>query len=576
MALFTNIFDAKCSRCPATFGARQGFYDKTPKGIVFYCKNCAPNQTAPVTQFVPTAPALPVNTKRRLTANFEIFTPKEPENLPIIRSFPGARWTGQCWSVSKSEGDRVRVLELADRLGLEVDPSLRVITLCPRAEAAKQRGLYPYQVAGVDFLSKKDHALLGDQMGLGKTAQSLMSLDNSDRVLAVVPATLKGNWQAEILLWRPEFKIKVIKKKTDFVLPVAGEIVIVNRELLPDYLTPVQVDGEKYPMAKWPTGVREYIGEVIVIVDEAHKYKNYKAACSKKMAQLTRAARKVIALTGTPLLNKPGDLFGVLSSVGMVGEVFGTWNRFKELFNAQEGRYGTEWGMPSPEVPERLRRVMLARRREEVLPNLPRKQYVDIPTENTKSINKQLDELDKRHGAATRSSGNLPPFQDFSRIRAEIAEARIPDMLEFVENCDEQEEPLVVFSYHLAPIDALSLREGWAVITGDTPMEHRKQIVDAFQAGHLKGIGLTIQAGGVGLTLTAANKMLFVDLDWVPANNWQAEDRECRIGQHADKVTIYRMVSNHPLDRHVHNLLATKIAMIEASTLAQAEAVVPK
>jgi SWI/SNF-related matrix-associated actin-dependent regulator 1 of chromatin subfamily A len=568
MALSTNIFDAKCSRCPTTFGAKQGFYEKTQNGIVFYCKNCAAK--------VGESPAsVPVNNTRRLTANFEIFTPKEPDNLPIIRAFPGARWTGQCWSVSREEGDRVRVLELADRLGLQVDPSLRTIKLCGRAEAAKTRGLYPFQVEGVDFVSKKAHALLGDQMGLGKTAQSLMSLEESDRVLAVVPASLKNNWRAEILLWRPEFKIKIIKKKTDFVLPVAGEIVIINRELLPDYLTPVKVEGEKYPVAKWPEGVRQYVGEILVIVDEAHKYKNWQAKCSKKMGQLSRAARKVIALTGTPLLNKPGDLFGVLSSVGMVGEVFGTWNRFKELFNAQDGQYGLEWGMPSPEVPERLRRVMLARRREEVLPNLPRKQYVDLPVDNTKSIDKQLDALDKVHGKLSREGGRLPPFQDFSRIRAEIAEARIPEMLEFVENCEEQEEQLVVFSYHLAPLDQLAMREGWAVISGDTPLDQRQQIVDAFQQGHLKGVGLTIQAGGVGLTLTAANKMLFVDMDWVPANNWQAEDRICRIGQEADKVTIYRMVSNHPLDRHVHTLLATKIALIEAATLQQAKAVLP-
>jgi hypothetical protein len=81
----------------------------------------------------------------------------------------------------------------------------------------------------------------------------------------------------------------------------------------------------------------------------------------------------------------------------------------------------------------------------------------------------------------------------------------------------------------------------------------------------LKGVGLTIRAAGVGLTLTHSSHSLFVDLDWVPTWNTQAEDRIHRIGQDAEKVLITRMVSDHPLDKHVHALLAAKTAMISAA-----------
>lgn len=561
-----NMFDAKCSACGVQFRTGEGFYRKDDSGFAFFCKQHVPTLVAPT--------AAPV-ANRRLTADFEIYTPKEPDNLPILRSMPGARWNGRAWSVSSDEGDRPRILELADRLGLTVDPSIRTVKLSDRGAAAKALGLYQYQIEGVDFLCKKKKALLGDQMGLGKTVQSLLALEPTDRVLACVPASLKHNWKEEIQRWRPDLKVVIIKTKVKFRWPEAGEVVLINKELLPEYLTPVKKAGDKYGSATWSEFDKKAASEVTLIVDEAHKFKNFKAGCSKKMAQLSRGVKKVMALTGTPLLNKPGDLFGVLSSVGMVGEVFGNWQRFKDLFGACDGRFGIEWGTPSPEVPERLRRVMLARRREEVLPNLPRKQYVNILVENNSSITKQLDVLDGQFGHEVREKKVLPEFRAFSKVRAEIAENRVDAVLEFVENCEDQDEPLVVFSYHLAPLNALALREGWAVITGDTPLQQRQEIVNLFQQGRLKGVGLTIQAGGVGYNLTRANKELFVDMDWVPANNWQAEDRVCRIGQESDKVTIYRMVSDHPMDRHVHDLLAEKIVLIEAATMATAKATVP-
>lgn len=136
-------------------------------------------------------------------------------------------------------------------------------------------------------------------------------------------------------------------------------------------------------------------------------------------------------------------------------------------------------------------------------------------------------------------------------------------MLEYIEECEEQEVPLVVASAHLAPIDALLGRPGWATITGDTPAEDRQAIVRAFQDGKLNGVGLTVQAGGVGLTLTRAWKLLAVDMDWVVSNNAQVEDRICRIGQKSDKIEIIRMVSDHPLDKHVMRLIAWKQTLIE-------------
>jgi hypothetical protein len=159
----------------------------------------------------------------------------------------------------------------------------------------------------------------------------------------------------------------------------------------------------------------------------------------------------------------------------------------------------------------------------------------------------------------------LPPFEEFSSLRAALAESRIPALLEMVEDHEEQGVPLVVFSAHKAPVLACGEREGWEAITGDTSSKKRQEIVERFQAGKLKGLALTIRAGGVGLTLTHAWKAIFVDLDWVPSQNQQAEDRICRIGQLAAHCEIVRMVSDHVLDIHVLDLIGWKIAVIEAA-----------
>jgi superfamily II DNA or RNA helicase len=185
--------------------------------------------------------------------------------------------------------------------------------------------------------------------------------------------------------------------------------------------------------------------------------------------------------------------------------------------------------------------------------------FVDDMNATTRS---QLDQLATKYGT---DFDTLPKFEDFSKVRKALAKARIPAMEEFCQDCEDQDVPLVVFSAHRDPIDKLADRPGWAVITGDTPAAKRQEICDRFQRGELLGIGLTIAAGGIGINLTRAWMALMVDQDWTPALNNQAIARLLRIGQESDKVNIVQMVSNHPLDIHVHQLLADKTAVHKAT-----------
>jgi hypothetical protein len=124
----------------------------------------------------------------------------------------------------------------------------------------------------------------------------------------------------------------------------------------------------------------------------------------------------------------------------------------------------------------------------------------------------------------------------------------------------------VVFSAHRACVDVLETREGWATITGDTPPARRTEIENDFQTGKFIGLACTIKAGGVAITLTRASQAIFVDLEWTPALNSQAEDRICRIGQSRGCV-ITRMVADHPLDQRLTDILSRKRQIVESSVV---------
>jgi SWI/SNF-related matrix-associated actin-dependent regulator of chromatin subfamily A-like protein 1 len=367
--------------------------------------------------------------------------------------------------------------------------------------------------------------LLADEMGLGKSAQALLAPPEGAAVLVVCPASLKYTWREEARRWRPDLQPVVLEGKGAFRLPQPGEIVVVNYELLPSSLT-----GAAAELRTGAAGVH-------LIVDEAHKVKNYKAGRTRRVKVLAQLARTAWGLTGTPLLNRPDDLWGVLDCLGLAREAFDSWPRFLRLFGGRRTDWGgLAWGDPAPEVPELLRRVMLRRTRQEVLPDLPAKQYRTVVVGLKRQLRPELDGLWQEWGPRMAASDELPPFEHFSAVRERLAQARIPAMLELVEEHEQEGVPLVVFSAHRGPVEALRGREGWAVITGETSPAERHRVVRDFQAGRLKGVALTIQAGGTGLTLTHAWAVLFVDLDWSPANNVQAEDRVGRIGQQSDKV----------------------------------------
>ena len=585
--MIKNKYKSKCKSCnkPLDEGEGFAFKDTTTNKWGAVCTSSACHKNLGLTE----------SQEKRITEDGLILMPFDYSVLPLIKSLTGSKWRSELpnkpWQVSVEVKDLPRVIEVAEQLGLTYPDSFKQKAAegtidsreaLKRAERKRNdgKGLYDFQKEGVKFLSLNNYALLADEQGLGKTVETLLAIGENERVIIVCPASLKYNWQNEIKMWRPEYKTTVCEGRSGFKIPEPGEIVIINYDILPNELNlPDDKDITfKEKIKKYvPTELVEGLKGCRVVADEFQMVKNYKSIRSKRFNVLSHLARGVWGLTGTPLDNRPLDLYGVMQAGNM--NVFGSLAKFVEMFNGYKNAYGGyEFGMPTPEVHERLKRVMLRRLRKDVLPDLPTKTFknivVDIDTKISKALDKlaveavigqgladekMIKKLDVNCLIDSLDAEDLPNFKEFSKLRALLAESRIPAMLEIVESYEESGTPLVVFSAHRKPIDTLEKRDGWAVITGDTPDKKRFEIVELFQSGKLKGVALTIAAGGTGHTLTAASNMLFVDEAWKPSQNLQAQDRIVRISATVDKVLIIRLSSNHPLDKHIQDLLDYKM-----------------
>ena len=423
----------------------------------------------------------------------------------------------------------------------------------------RSRGLalYPFQRAGVEFLRAGRNRLLADDMGLGKTIQALTALPEGAPALVVCPAVAKGVWLREAAKWRPDLAAVALKGKASFRWPSAGEIVITNYDVLP----------AEAPVGR-PLGL-------VLIVDEAQQAKNPRTLRGRRVRSLAgptgtiggvaMGAASVWLLTGTPLENNGAEVFGLL-------RLFGDDTAEHLLTAPKLAAWMTENGKGS-EVAAKLRPISLRRKKVDVLVDLPAKRRADEAVEIGAKDAAELDRLLADMGGAEAlaalitasaaeseaTANHMPGFHELSAARATLARAKIPAVLELVEEYEAAGEPVIVMSDHLSPVDALAGREGWAKLDGSVAPEKRTELEAKFQAGELKGLACSIRAAGVALTLTRASTMIFVDSAWNPAKNAQAEDRIYRIGQ-SRGVLVRRLVADHVIDARLAELCAAKEA----------------
>jgi SWI/SNF-related matrix-associated actin-dependent regulator 1 of chromatin subfamily A len=374
-------------------------------------------------------------------------------------------------------------------------------------------------------------------------------------VIIVCPASLKLNWRNECRKWLTRLQADIFPSKSS--------VTIINYEQL----------------KKLPKDVRADL----LILDEVHYCKNQKAQRTKQTQVLRTKCDRVVMLTGTPILSKPIDLFPLLQMLdaptwdpaGMVkgkhvqaGEGAGFFRFAKRYCDAKEvwvTRAKKIWDFSGSanldELQERLRSTVMVRRlKRDVLTELPpkRRQVIELPCDAP-------DDFDYIEGDTLEevtTKARKVAFEDMSRVRAEQALAKVPAAIDHIRECLEGgTEKMVVFAHHQAVIDALrdGLHDfGVVKITGETEVKARQGLVELFQTDSNVRVFIgSIGAAGVGLTLTAASHVVFVELDWTPSNVNQAEDRCHRIGQR-ESVLVQHLVMRDTLDARICQLMVEK------------------
>ena len=444
-----------------------------------------------------------------------------------------------------------------------------------RSAVALADGLFPHQIEGVAFLLGRRRAILADDMGLGKTRQAIVSLRHltpGGPRLVVCPASVKRNWAREIALVAADASVLVIEGSEPASL--AAEWIVINYDILGRHI-------DSLLRVPWAA----------LVFDEAHYLKNHTSARSKLARQLTiaaaaqRPALAVQLLTGTPLTSRPRDLFVLLQlAAHPLGRSFLAFA--KRYCAAEKGEYGWKTGGASniEELTVQLHGVMLRRSKDDVL-SLPPKLRTWLPVEvapgtGSRAIKKVFELLagkDSRPAQSRdvelRRRGKLLAF--LVEARQALASAKVTSTLDFVRGALDQGEKVIVFSCFDDPIRKLTkdLGSKAVVVTGKTPAAARQSLVDRFQNDvDVRVFIANIIAGGTGLNLTAATQVVFNDLDWLPTNHWQAEDRAYRIGQ-TRTVNVTYFVARDTIDDFVQAVLETKAALVSA--IVEGEAMAP-
>jgi superfamily II DNA or RNA helicase len=443
-----------------------------------------------------------------------------------------------------------------------------------------QATLRPYQLAGVRWLHLLARlglgACLADDMGLGKTIQVLSLLlvlkeqsgDKRKPSLLVAPASLLANWAAEIARFAPSLKAVIVhpsaasaeKRKFDDAVDLAGVDLAITSY---GFLT----------RAAWLAQTRWRL----VVIDEAQAIKTPSTKQTRAVKQIKADAR--IALTGTPIENRIGDLWSIFDFInpGLLGSAKQFSSFVKQLDERPHNPYAPLRELVRPYI---LRRMKTDR---SIIADLPDKTEVKafcLLSRKQAALYQQA--VDTLSGSIEAADGierrglvlsllmrlkqicNHPSQWLGDNAWAEEDSGKLARLREITEEIASRQEKVLIFTQFretTAPLAAflgsVFGREG-LVLHGETEVKKRKDLVRRFQEDDdVPFFVLSVKAGGAGLNLTAASHVIHFDRWWNPAVENQATDRAFRIGQ-TKNVLVHKFVCQGTVEDKIDQMIESK------------------
>ncbi len=418
--------------------------------------------------------------------------------------------------------------------------------------------LKAFQRAGVQYLLKQRRAFLADEQGLGKTVEALATIeaDGAYPAIVVCPASLKLNWMREIGRWLPGRSAQMLDGNQGAL--AAADLTVVNYDIVAGRLEALTLLAPR-----------------AVVLDESHYCKSPGAKRTQAAQRLCAAVPDeglIVALTGTPVMNRPPELISQLRILGRLGD-FGSGAQFGQRFRGPGAHQRLHW---------HLRARCFARRlKAEVLPQLPAKTRAVVPVGLDNESDYRLAErdviawlrtqpldlrqLDAKVAAALRAERLVR----LNALKLLAARGKLRAALYWIHDFLSSGEPLVVFARHREIQHAVLERFPDALhVLGEDSQRARDQAVRAFQGTESTAnqlIVCSIEVAGQGITLTRSSNVAFLELDWTPAKHDQAEDRCHRIGQQ-NAVNATYLLAAGTIDETIATLLERKRAVIGAVT----------
>lgn len=446
--------------------------------------------------------------------------------------------------------------------------------------------LMPFQSIGVKEIERfNGRVILADEMGLGKTVQALAWLQlriELRPVLIICPASLKLNWKKECEKWMENPQVVVLSGTT------------------PDPTQMTQINIINYDILSYWKAVFRTIPFEVVILDEFHYIKD--RGTKQKPVIRTRSTMEVcrnipyvIGLTGTPIENSPKELFNPLKIINPI--LFPSEFLFKKRYcNPKHNGFGWTYNGATnvEELHEILKKQCLIRRlKKDVLTDLPEKsfnvvlmeinnrdEYFKIENEFIQYLeNKVIIQARRAFGEFIQNEGDFVTFDDhklermvedqlekanpmvqMEMLKQKAVEGKLKSSMEWIDDFLLSGEKLILFATHKNIIHALKTKYKKISVTvdGSTPMKKRQENVELFQSS--KKIKLfigNIKAAGVGLTLTAASNVAFMEYPWTPGQLSQAIDRAHRIGQ-KNAVMVHFLIANQTIEEKLINIIQSK------------------
>lgn len=434
---------------------------------------------------------------------------------------------------------------------------------------------YAYQQEGILFGLRKRRFLIGDEPGLGKTLQSIGVVDcaNAYPCLVICPSSLKINWQREFEKFA-DVRALVLQDSVHGTFPYLlkmgmYQVAIVNFESIRKYFVwDIKTDGAfRLKDVVFADYIRLFRS---VIIDESHRVKDPSAQQTIFTKGICTGKKIIALLSGTPVVNRPEDLISQLSIMGRLAENFGSRSQFLSDYCS----FGKDQPDEQAEALARLSRklyaeCMIRREKKTVLKELPAKTRTDLLVDldpkgrevydtAAADLRQYLEKYTECSDAEIRRKMRMEALVRFMTLRSLSAKGKIRQAVDFVHTFLANGKPLILFCSLHEIVDALKKAFPKAVtITGRETSVEKQAAVDSFQSGHARLALCSIKAAGVGLTLTAASNVAFIEFPWTYADCCQCEDRAHRIGQ-KDNVTCYYLLGRATIDRVLYNIIHTK------------------